>query len=143
MRLFVFSVALYLTLATTAHACDLEVTDPWIREAPPTATALAGYMVLSNSGGQDCVFTDVRAADFEVAMIHRTEHDGDTAHMVHQNEVNVPAGGETIFKPNGLHIMLMHPRRSLSEGDSVVVTLVLEGGDEHGVELPVRRSPPR
>jgi copper(I)-binding protein len=130
--------ALYLSLTAAAFGCELEVTDPWIREAPPTATALAGYMVLANPGSEDCVVTGVRAKGFGGAMLHRTEQKDGMAHMMHQNEVTVPAGGSVIFEPNGLHIMLMKPQQALERGDRVAVTLVLEDGSENEIAFPVR-----
>lgn len=143
MRVFRRSFTLYLALVTSAFACDLEIADPWIREAPPSATALAGYMVLSNRGDGDCVLTGVRATGFSNAMLHRTEHQGDTAHMMHQDTVRIPADGQVVFEPNGLHIMLMHPDQALKSGDHVAVTLVLETGDAQQLEFPVRQAPPR
>lgn len=143
MRVFRCSFTLYLVLVTSAFGCDLEVSDPWIREAPPTATAMAGYMVLANRGNDDCVLIGVRATGFSNAMLHRTEHQGDTAHMMHQDTVRIPADGRVVFEPNGLHIMLMHPDQPLKNGDRVTVTLVLETGDAQQLEFPVRQAPPR
>lgn len=129
-------------LATSASACELEVSNPWIRQAPPTASALAGYMVLSNTGTRDCVLTDVQAQGFARAMFHRTVHEGDVAHMKHQEQVIVPAGERLVFEPNGFHVMLMNPEVPLKAGDHVVVTLVLEGGVKQHIELPVREAMP-
>lgn len=143
MRIFRCTLTLYLALVASAFACDLEVADPWIREAPPSATALAGYMVLANRGNSDCVLTGVRATGFSNAMLHRTEHQGDTAHMMHQDTVRIPADGQVVFEPNGLHIMLMHPDQPLKNGDHVTVTLDLETGDAQQFEFPVREAPPR
>jgi len=133
--------ALYLSLISAAFGCDLDVLDPWIREAPPTTTALAGYMTLSNSGSEDCVLTGARADGFGGAMLHRTEQKDDIAHMMHQDKVTIPAGEQVVFEPNGLHIMLMKPQKPLQKGDRVAVTLILESGNEHKIEFPVRSAP--
>lgn len=144
MRLGMSAVGVSLAFLTTpAFACDLEIVDPWVREAPPTADALAGYMVLQNQSGGDCVLTDVSAAGFKRAMFHRTEHEGDMASMEHQNEVRVAAGEPVVFEPNGLHIMLMHPDQPLQKGDQVAITLVLDNGEQQSARFPVRISPPR
>jgi len=138
MKYLASTMTLYLALTTTAFACDLSVTDPWIREAPPTATALAGYMVLKNSGSEDCVLTGVRAEGFKMAMLHRTVEKDGVAEMVHQETVTVPAGGQLVFKPKDYHIMLMRPQQPLDKGDSVAVTLVHDDGNEQKVVLSVR-----
>ena len=138
MKYLASTMTLYLALTTTAFACDLSVTDPWIREAPPTAKAMAGYMVLKNSGSEDCVLTGVRAEGFMNAMLHRTVEKEGMAQMVHQEKVTIPAGGELVFKPKDFHIMLMGPKEPLQKGDSVMVTLVHKNGNEQEVEFPVR-----
>jgi len=144
MRLGMSAVGVFLAFLTNAaFACDLEVVDPWVREAPPAAEALAGYMVLQNHGGEDCVLTGVSAAGFKRAMFHRTEHEGDMASMKHQNDVRVAAGKQVVFEPNGLHIMLMGPEQPLKKGDQVSITLVLDSGKEQSASFPVRLSPPR
>lgn len=138
MKYLASAMTLYLALTTTAFACDLSVTDPWIRAAPPNAKALAGYMVLKNAGSEDCVLTGARAEGFKMAMLHRTMEKDGMAQMVHQEKVTVPAGEELIFKPKDYHIMLMRPQKPLQKGDTVLVTLVLEDGNEQRVEFPVR-----
>ena len=136
MKLVVSCMVLYAVSMATALPCELEVSDPWVREAPPTASVLAGYMVLSNTGGGDCVLVGARAAEFKRAMFHRTEEEGGVARMTHQEQVTVAAHEQLVFEPGGLHIMLMQPIRPLREGDAVQVKLVLDNGDEEVVEFP-------
>ena len=141
MRLITGCMALYMSAVATAWSCELKVDDPWVREAPPTASVLAAYMVLSNAGGGDCVVVGVRAAEFKRAMVHRTEEHGGVTRMKHQEKVTVPEREQVVFEPGGLHIMLMQPVRPLTEGDLVQVTLILDAGGEKVVEFPVRRAP--
>ena len=149
------TMTLYLALTTTAFACDLSVTDPWIREAPPSAKALAGYMVVKMLLGAvlidalhaaledrvvalDRVRMDFAAHVFVSTMLHRTVEKDGMAEMVHQEKVTIPAGGELVFKPKDYHIMLMRPQQPLDKGDSVAVTLVHDDGNEQKVVFPVR-----
>ena len=37
-----------LLAVTRAGVAEIQVTDPWIREAPPSARMLAAYMTISN-----------------------------------------------------------------------------------------------
>ena len=140
MKLVINCIAVYVAAMATALPCELEVNDPWVREAPPTASVLGGYMVLSNTGGGDCVVVGVRAAEFERAMFHRTEEEDGATRMTHQEEVTVPAREQLVFEPGGFHVMLMQPAQPLKEGDLVQVTLVLDSGEEKVVEFPVRRA---
>lgn len=141
MKLVIYCLALHVVAMATALACELKVDDPWVREAPPTASVLAGYMVLSNNSVDDCVLVGVGAAEFKSAMFHRTEEEGGVSRMTHQEDVTVPARQQVVFEPGGFHIMLMQPAQPLKEGDLVQVTLVLDSGDEQVVEFPVRRAP--
>lgn len=41
------------TLAHEYNAGDIEIDHPWSREAPPTATVIAGFFQLKNNSQQD------------------------------------------------------------------------------------------
>lgn len=50
----------------------LAISKAWIRPAPPTARAMAGYFELSNTGDSDIVLVDVESPLFRMSMIHET-----------------------------------------------------------------------
>ena len=114
----------------------------WIREAPPGMMSLAGYMTARNNSNNDVSLIEVRSEDFAHAMIHKTTHEGDMARMHHQNKVLVPAGQSVHFEPNGYHLMLMHPSRTLKSGDLVPVTLVFSDGYKVNISFEVRTDMP-
>lgn len=136
---------LLLLAAGASHAatpsCRPVLEEGWIRAAPPGATALAGYGRLRNGCNRAFVVTDVRAKDFAMAMIHETSVENGVSRMRHAGRLAVPAGGVLEFAPGGTHMMLMHPRRNLKEGDRVRVELVLADGQRIPADLPVRRAP--
>ena len=122
--------------------CVPVVEQAWIRAAPPGATALAGYAVLRNPCGRPFVVIDVSSPDFAMGMIHETVVDKGISRMRHAKSLSLPARGVLNFEPGGKHMMLMHPRRELKEGDRVRLVLKLGGGQGINIETVVQREPP-
>ena len=108
----------------------------------PGGASLAGYLVLRNDCDVPVTVTGAEAADFAMPMIHRTVEEDGVSKMRHVDASVVRPGGELRFEPGGLHLMLMHPARTLAEGDTVRIGLVLADGRTVEAEFPVRRDAP-
>ena len=52
--------------------------------------------------------------------------------------VELPAGKAVILKPGGLHVMLMDLKKPMADGDSVPLTLVVQGKDGKQETLQVQ-----
>jgi copper(I)-binding protein len=136
--LFILSTGL---IVTNAHASGgMEVDDVWVREAPPNAKVMAAYMELENETDKKKVLVAVESNAFESVEIHRTEHSGDVARMIKQDKLEIPAGAEIEFKPGGLHLMLMGPKKPIKAGDHVEMTLVFEDGSKMAIHGEVRKG---
>ena len=130
-----------LAASGIAYAAEqLMVDDAWVREAPPGAQALAGYMKLHNHGDSERVLVGAESPAFESVMLHRTVMEGDISKMVHQHMITIPAGGMLSFEPNGYHLMMMKPKQALKAGDKVGVTLLFKNGDNQEVSHEVRAA---
>src|SRR5688500_2330218 len=116
-----------------------EVEDAWIREAPPGAQALAGYLLLKNNSAQPKMLSKAESGDFGAIEFHRTTVEGGIARMSMDKDVEIPAGGVVTFEPGGRHLMLLRPRRTLASGDSVDVTLTFRDGSRLATKLEVRK----
>lgn len=125
-----------------APACLPTLEQGWIRAAPPGATALAGYGELRNTCAEPFLVADVRAPDFAMAMVHETTVENGMSRMRGARNLVAPARGRLVFAPGGSHMMLMHPKRALKEGDRVKVEIVLKDGRRVPAMLVVRREPP-
>jgi len=135
----VFAVLLMGLWFGVAQAGDkLMVDNAWIREAPPGATALAGYMTVMNKGDAPRVLVGASSPAFGMVMLHRTIMEGGMAKMVHQNEITIPAGGKVSFEPNSYHLMLMKPKQTLKAGDMVDITLKFKNGETMTVTHTVK-----
>lgn len=131
--------ALLLGLAAPA-AAEVDVNDPWVRAAPPTAKMLAGYAVLANDGEADRQVVAAESPAFEKIELHRTEEEDGVARMVEQERLTIPAGGELSLEPGSYHLMLMRPHEAVESGDEVAITLEFADGETREVTFPVRRQ---
>jgi len=129
---------LLLATSSLAGAADLKVSDPWVREAPPGASALAAYMVLENSGNTVQVLTAISSPVSDSVEIHRTIITDGVARMVQQQSVTIPPGEKVTFESGGYHIMVMNPP-ALKAGERVPFTLQLQDGGTVDIDAEVRR----
>jgi copper(I)-binding protein len=118
----------------------LMVDDGWVREAPPGAMALAGYMKLHNHADKNRVLVGAQSPAFESVMLHKTVIEGEMSQMVHQHMITIPARGMVSFEPNSYHLMMMKPKQPLKAGDKVSVTLSFKDGSTHEVTHEVRAT---
>jgi copper(I)-binding protein len=129
---------LLLLLAQSAQA--LEVENAWIREAPPSAQMMGGFMTLKNDSDKPMVLTGAHSKAFKMIMLHRTVEKDGMARMIHQDKVVIPAHGTLEFKPGSYHIMMPSPAKRLVAGDKVTITLEFEGGKHVDVVYTVRKG---
>lgn len=143
-RLLVGLIALSSASAAVAapRACLPIIDNAWIRVAPPTAMAMAGYARVRNGCGRAVSVVGARSAAFAGAMMHVTASANGMSMMREAPALRLPARGELRFAPGGNHIMLMQPRRALQEGGRVRIELLLSDGRAIAADFVVRREPP-
>ena len=129
-------LALWAGVANTADT--LEVDNAWIREAPPAAPMLAGYLCLENRTDTPVTLVGVESPLFEFVMMHRTETVNGMARMLHQDKVVIAAGKCVCFEPGGLHLMMPAPEKRLLAGDRVELDLLFEDGTKRHITVPVK-----
>ena len=129
--------ALFVLLATAALAAHAQTTvkDPGVRGtvAGQKATGMFGQ-VTSTSGGK---LVSASSPVAGVVEIHEMVMDGNVMKMRAIAGLELPAGKPVDLKPGGYHVMLMDLKQELKTGESVPVTLVIEGagGKRESVEL--------
>jgi copper(I)-binding protein len=127
---------LLLAIAGSVLAAPtMDVTDAWVREAPPASRVLAAYMHITNLTETDLTITGITSPDFDSAELHRTLVEDGMARMLPVPRLTIPASDSIQLEPGGLHLMLSEPLRPLVEGDSV--TLILHRSDGICITLPV------
>lgn len=138
-RLVLLATVVFASFSGLVSAAGhLMVDNAWVREAPPGAMALAGYMTLHNSSDKPRLLVSAESESFEKVMLHRTVMEGTISKMVHQHMITIPANGMVSFEPNSYHLMMMKPKQPLKAGDKVSVTLHFKSGDTQDVSHVVR-----
>jgi copper(I)-binding protein len=103
-------------------------TDPWVRGTVAQQMASGLFVTLQTAQGGTLVAVSTPVAG--VAEIHEMAMDGDVMRMrAMPGGLPLPAGKPVTLAPGGYHIMLMDLKQQLSPGDSVPVTLTIEGAD--------------
>jgi hypothetical protein len=123
-----------------AWAGNLSVADAWIREAPPSARALAAYMVITNVGEGSVRLRGATCRDFETVELHRSVMHGPMMRMMAVDSLDIAHGGTAVLEPGGYHLMLITPRRILRAGDQVELRLHFDGAKEVTIMAVVKGS---
>ena len=121
---------------------SITINDAWIREAPPNASAMAGYLTITNTTKQDRILTFAKSKQFNAVEIHRTIIKDGVAKMRRQDEINIPAGSSLELRPGDFHLMLMSPKQNFKTDDEIIVTLCLkldEVIEEIDVIMPIKK----
>ena len=118
----------------------LTISESWIREAPPTARVMAGYLTIINASDTPVTITSISSPDFESAEIHRTVIEEGVARMLPVTQLDIPANSQLKLEPGGLHLMLVEPQRPLPEGAAVTLTIHGSRGNNVAVTAPVIRK---
>lgn len=121
-----------------AQADDVAVNNPFAREVPPGAPASASFMSLKNNSGQAIKITSADSSVAKVVELHTHTNDNGVMRMRQIPFIEIPANGETMLKPGGLHIMLIGPHQPLKKGQNIAVTLNFEDGSKKTVNMPVK-----
>jgi len=127
----------------SAAESKMNVSHAWVKEAPPNAEALAGYMDLQNQSSQAQTLLGARSTNFKSVMLHKTVSKGGMTHMNHSPRIGIPAGTTMQFSPGQYHLMLMNPKKTLQQGDQVEVLLEFQGGLVLPVKFKVSKERPQ
>ena len=117
------AVALALAPAAALACPGLEAKDAWIREAPPGAMMLAGYVRLHNAGKRALTLDRASSKSFGEVSLHRTTAENGMAGMEAVPTLTLEPGASLALAPGGYHLMLMQPARPLAAGDRVRIRL--------------------
>ena len=138
MRRLLSHAAAILLLAPACAFAQVRVSDPWVRATVPQQKVSGAFMQISSS--RDARLVEVRSPVAGVVEIHEMAMDRGVMRMRPVPGVDLPAGRKVDLKPGGYHLMLMDLKRQLKEGESVPLTLVLEGKDRKRETLEVKAA---
>jgi len=150
MRSLLRLTRLLLLAAVLLAGCDdpnapveprLEIVEAWAHTAVMADTGnatSAAYMTIRNSGKTPDRLIGA-ASDFaEFVELHTTEERNGVMMMAPVKAVDVPARGEVVLKPGGLHVMFIKIKHSLKAGDKIKLTLEFEKSGTMELEITAR-----
>jgi periplasmic copper chaperone A len=125
--------------STTALA-QTTVKDAWVRGTVAQQQATGAFFQISSAqGGKLVSATSPVAATVE---IHEMKMVGNVMKMGAVPGLELPAGQTVELKPGGYHVMMMGLKQPLKGGDSVPLTLTVQGADGKSevleLSVPVR-----
>ncbi|CAN0574897.1 unnamed protein product [Laminaria digitata] len=115
----------------------VQIESAWARATPGLARNGGAYFVAKN-GGKDADRIVGASADVSAKVeVHTHINDNGIMRMREVEGVDVPAGGEVVFKPGGYHIMLIGLKKPLKKGERFPMTLKFEKAGKKTVEVTV------
>lgn len=133
MRRFVLASALFTAFA--AHA-QLQVSDPWVRATVAPQKATGAFMQLTSPKAAKVVAASSPVA--EMVEIHEMKMDNGVMKMRAVEALALPAGQTVALKPGSYHVMLMGLKAPIKAGETVPLTLTLEGEDKQRTTVEVK-----
>ena len=131
---------LILLLALPGQAmAELDISDAWIRDLPPSVPVRAGYMTISNAQSAAVSIIAVRSEAFASIEIHKTVEEGGVMKMKPVAEIRIEANSSVQLAPGGLHLMLMNPVEPTRPGDVLSVELELDDGSTQRLDMTVKK----
>jgi copper(I)-binding protein len=134
------TLLLALSLSASTAFAQTTVAEPWVRGTVAGQMGTGMFAQITSAQGGRLVSASSPVAG--VVEIHEMKMEGDVMRMRAVRELALPAGQAVALKPGGYHVMLMDLKQVLKNGDTVPVTLVVEGADKKRetieVKAPVR-----
>ena len=133
-------------VAFTAHAHEFKlgaitIGHPYARATAAGQPTGGAFMKFVNAGGNDKLLS-VSAEVSKSVELHEMKMEGDVMKMAAVAGLELPAGKAVELKPGGFHVMLMDLKQTMKAGDTVPLTLVVEGLDGKRetlkIKVPVR-----
>jgi len=112
------------------------VKDAWVRGTVAQQQASGAFMQITSAQGGKLVSASSPVAG--VSEVHEMAMEGTTMRMRPVPALELSAGRAVELKPGGYHLMLMDLKRELKAGDTVPLTLVIEGKDGKRETLEVK-----
>jgi copper(I)-binding protein len=122
-------------LASLAHA-QVTVSEAWVRATVAQQKATGAFMQLQSA--QDAKLVSAQSPVAGVTEVHEMAMDNGVMKMRAIPSLALPAGKAVELKPGGYHVMLMDLKAQVKDGDTVPVTLVVEGKDGKRQNIEVK-----
>ena len=132
------AIVLSAALLSSAAMAQVTVKDAWVRATVAQQKATGAFMQLQSA--QDAKLVAAQSPVAGVVEVHAMALAGGVMKMRAVPAVALPAGKAVELKPGGYHVMLMDLKGQVKDGDTVPVTLVVEGKDGKRQNVEVKAT---
>jgi periplasmic copper chaperone A len=137
-RLILIACAATLSLCTAAASAQTTVQDAWARGTVATQKASGAFMQITSAAGGRLVAASSPLAG--IVEVHEMLMDGNVMKMRAVPALELPAGKMVELRPGGYHVMLMDLKQQLKPGETVPLTLTIEGKDGRRETVEVKAA---
>ena len=123
-------------LASFAAQAQVKVDDPWVRATVAPQKATGAFMQLTSAKAAKVVAASSPLA--AMVEIHEMKMDGDNMKMRAVEALPLPAGQVVALKPGSYHVMLMGLKAPIKAGETVPLTLTVEGEDKQRTAVEIK-----
>ena len=121
-------------------SAPVSISQAWVREAPPNATAMAGYMQIKNITDENIILHAASSSAFSSIEFHRSVEKDGVYRMIPHLHLHIAANSTFELKPGDYHLMLFNPVNPLKDGDEVTLMLTFSKNQIVEVVVPVKKA---
>lgn len=136
IRLIQISILLFIAVFS-AHA-EVIVTNAWVRPTVAQQKVTGAFMTITSTVDAHVVGITSPVADR--VEIHEMKMDNDIMTMRAVPSLPLSAGKQTKLAPGGYHVMLFGLHQQVKAGDSVPLTLIIEGRNKKRTSVTIKAS---
>jgi periplasmic copper chaperone A len=134
MNRLIWLLSSFVFAISNIHA-EVTFSDAWARPGQPNG---AVFVKLHNGDGETRRVVSAQSDVSERTELHDHLLEGSVYKMRKVDSLEVPANGSLELMPGGKHVMLLGIRRNLTPGESIMVTLTLDNGEDVRIAVPVK-----
>ncbi len=134
----VFFASILLLLSSQLWAANISVEQAYVRQMPPTQSITAAFLVIKNATDFDRAVVSAESDIADKVEMHTHLHENGVMKMRQVDKIEIPAGGQTILKPGGFHLMLIGLKRPLDLGQMVEINFNLDDGGRMQFQAAVK-----
>lgn len=136
MHRLLIAIALLASFAVQAQSPAIKVDDPWVRATVAPQKATGAFMQLTSAKPVKVVAASSPVA--AVVEIHEMKMDDGVMKMRAVDALPLPAGQAVALKPGSYHVMLMGLKGQIKAGETVPLTLTVEGEDKQRTAVQIK-----
>lgn len=118
---------------------ELEISNPWIKNLPPSVPVRAGYMTLHNPQSKTVSIVSLSSDAFGSIEIHQTIAQDGMMRMERVPTLTIEPRSTVQLAPGGLHLMMMNPIEPTRIGDTIEILILFDDGSEQKLEMRVKK----